>query len=505
MSEPLPDATASAPPEAERPRYFHLLSEIEIRNLHPVLEILRDHRDEVLARWHSLYLDHFGESRSLDEPAFRALYGRDLDAVVENLLAGDMEGFEADVRGLGLALVDRGVPFAEVVASLHLFEESTAAHFERRLKVMVRGPSVYLTFDKLSHCRMILLAGTYFAGREAEAVVRTEVLEREATLAAGGPQGRTSFHGLIGRSAPMRRIYEQIAAAAGGHGAVLIGGESGTGKELAARALHACAGASSRPFMPVNCAALPRELIESELFGHRKGAYTGAQDEYMGIIRSAGNGSVFLDEISEMPVETQAKLLRVLEEHAVRPVGVPRELPVQARFIASTNRDPEEAIRAGALRKDLWYRLGVHRIDMPPLRERRGDVPALVAHFVDLLAARGLRSVEGVDADAVAALEACPWPGNVRELRNAVEHALTAGHGPRLRRGDLPADVFRGGRAVEGAPASPNGVPTYEQAERDLICRALDATRGNKVHAALMLRISRHRLYDKLRKFGLRG
>jgi transcriptional regulator with PAS, ATPase and Fis domain len=485
---------------ADTPRYFHLLSDAELQNLRPILELLRVNRDEVLATWHGLYREHFGDAGTSSEAVFRELYGRDLDAVVDNLLDGDMEGFEADVRDVGQALVEAGVPFAEVVVSLHLFEESAAHYFDKRLRVMLKGPTIYLTFDKLSHCRMILLAGTYFARRDADATQRLRAVEVEATALAGGPVGRSSFHGLVGSSAPMRQLYEQLAAAAGGQGAVFIHGESGTGKELAARALHECSGRASRPFVAVNCAALPAELIENELFGHRKGAYTGAQEEYQGLVRAAGDGTVFLDEITEMPANMQAKLLRVLEERTVRAVGSAKEEPVRARFVASTNRDPERAMESSLLRRDLWFRLSVHRIETPALRQCGSDVPALADHFARLLASRGLRRVEGFDADAVEILLAYHWPGNVRELRNAIEQALTAGSGLRVHRRDLPAHLVRGaaGPRFDGVP-----LPTYEQAERDLIRRALEQAGGNKVQAARALRISRHRLYDKLRRFGI--
>lgn len=487
-------------------RYFHLLSDAEIRDLRPILEIMQEHRDEILGRWHALYVEHFGDAKTLAEPAFREVYGRDLDAVLQNLLHGDMEGLEADVRALGYEFVDRGVPFAEVVASMHLFEESAAEQFQSRLKVLIKGPSIFLTFDKLSHCRMILLAGSYFAGHQSTASARLVGLEREAQALAGGVAGRANFHGLVGRSAVMRRVYEQIAAAAGGHGAVLIAGESGSGKELVARALHACAGgAANRPFVALNCAALPRELIESELFGHRRGAYTGAHTEYEGLIRAASEGTLFLDEITEMAPETQPKLLRVIDERTVRPVGTTREMSVAVRFIASTNRDPEKSVEAGLLRRDLFYRLNVHRLLVPPLRERLEDVACLCDHFVELFAGRGLRRVEGVTEEALAVLREYAWPGNVRELKNAIEHALTVVKGPRIEVSDLPSYVLRGARpgAHESATVTASGVPTLEQGERDLIVRALEVTGGNKLQAARLLRISRHRLYDKLKKFGL--
>jgi transcriptional regulator with PAS, ATPase and Fis domain len=436
------------------------------------------------------------------------VYGRDLDATIRNLLDADIEGFETDLRTVAEDLVEQGVPFDEVVASLHLFEESAGEQFQKRLKLLLQGPSIYQTFDKLSHCRIIVLASAYFAGHEARASTRLHRLEAEATARAGGAALRTSFHGLVGGSAAMRRVYEQIAAVGSGRGSVLVVGESGTGKELVARALHERSSTSGRrPFIAVNCAALPRELIESELFGHRKGAYTGAASENAGLIRAASGGTLLLDEITETAPEIQAKLLRVLEERAVRPVGGAAEVPVDVRFVASTNRDPESAIAAGVLRGDLFYRLAVHRIELPALRERTEDVAPLAAHFCVLLAAIGLRSTEGIEGEALRTLERYPWPGNVRELRNAIEHALSIGRGDRITRSDLPPHVVRGAPSTPAAPkhATAADIPSFAEAERDLIARALDATGGNKLQAARLLRISRHRLYDRLRKYKIEG
>jgi two-component system NtrC family response regulator len=507
--------------DAERPRYFHLLSDGDVRALRPMLEILADRREEVLARWHALYLEHFRDAVTLSAPSFQDLCGRDLDALVRNLMAGDMDGFETDLRAHGRDLVERGVPFAEIVASLHLFEESAAEAMRGRLALDPNGPPLYQIFDKLSHCRIIVLSASYLDGQRSEISARLIELETEATLLAGGPSGRTHFHGLIGGSESMRRIYDQIDAVAGGPGAVLIAGESGTGKELVARAIHERSGGAEidpsptahryrgppmgeRPFIAINCAALPRELIESELFGHRKGAYTGAAGDYVGLIRSASGGTLFLDELTETAPETQAKLLRVLEERAVRPVGGTEEIPVEVRFIASTNRDPDLAVEGGLLRSDLFYRLAVHRILLPPLRARLEDVEPLAAHFAAVLAGLGLRRVQGLEPAALAVLRSYPWPGNVRELRNAIEHALTIGAGDRITRSDLPAHVIAGARPAAGRITQPLlPIPSLEEAERDLIVRALDATGGNKLQAARLLRISRHRLYDRLRKFGL--
>ncbi|MBP8196750.1 MAG: sigma-54-dependent Fis family transcriptional regulator [Deltaproteobacteria bacterium] len=496
---------------SSRPRHFHLLSDGELQLLQPVLRHLFDQRDALLDEFYKRYLSHFGAQVTLGWSAFAELYGRDLDAMVRHLGDCDMDDFAAEVRALGFVMSERGVPFAELISSLHLLEESIATVLG---PVVARGElsgRVFQVIDKLSHCRIIVLASAYFVGQASDAALRLRnVLGSDPAARLG-----SSFSSLVGQSEAMQRFFGQLVAAANSPtGAVLLVGESGTGKELAARALHERSRGSKRPFVAVNCAALPRELIESELFGHRRGAYTGAQSEYGGLVRAASTGTLFLDEITEMAIEVQAKLLRVLEERAVRPVGAPGEIAVDVRFIASTNRDPQKAVAAGLLREDLYYRICAFRLDLPTLRERRSDIPLLVMHFAELLHQRGLRAISSIDGAALRALSTYPWPGNVRELRNAIDFALTVGQGAVLRRDDLPPHVLRGAAPVADEPPSPastptpvspdgSAIPTMEEAERELIRRALQSTSGNKLQAARLLGISRHRLYDSMRRFGL--
>jgi len=272
--------------------------------------------------------------------------------------------------------------------------------------------------------------------------------------------------------------------------------------------VHECGPQHRAPFIAVNCAALPKELIESELFGHRKGAFSGATGEYLGLVRAADAGTLFLDEITEMLPETQAKLLRVLQEWRVRPVGSTQEIPVDVRFIASTNRDPAESVAAGRLREDLYYRLKVHTLTLPPLRDRVEDVPPLVEHFVDLFNARYPREVLGVDDAAMQAMLGHTWPGNVRELMNAIEVAFAYGRGERITLQDLPAEISGVQPALAQARAEQvldalAPLPTFEESERLLLERALDATHGNKVRAAKMLGISRKQLYAKIKKYAI--
>jgi two-component system response regulator HydG len=490
-------------------RYLHLLSDQDIRELRPLLEILRARRDAVLLGWYQRHLEHFGAALTLPKADFIELFGRDLDASTHNLLDDDLEGFELDIRALGHELLERGVSFAALIASLHLFEESAAEQFAPALSELPDRASLYGRFDKLSHCRIILLADSYFAGHRRSTAARIVDLEAEAARLAQNSEPRSCFHGLIGQSSVMQDVYQKLMAAARGQGAVFLCGESGTGKELAARAIHEASGAPERPFIAVNCAALPRELIEAELFGYRKGAFTGAHADSVGLIRAASGGTLLLDEITEMSTDMQAKLLRALEERAVRPVGGARELQVDVRFIASTNRDPDLAVQQGSLRSDLFYRISVHRIALPPLRQRVSDIGLLAMHCMRVLGSRGLRQLEGLDEAALSVLQRYHWPGNVRELRSVVEYALSIGRNQHLAVADLPAYLLQAtqlGPVTEGAPAAPSdtaSVPTMQQAEIALILRALEVTGGNKLQAARLLRISRHRLYDQLRKHGI--
>jgi two-component system response regulator PilR (NtrC family) len=319
----------------------------------------------------------------------------------------------------------------------------------------------------------------------------------------------------------MRRIYDRVEAAARARGTVLIVGESGTGKELVARAIHNMGSNSDAPFVAVNCPAIPRDLIESELFGHKRGSFSGANVDYIGLFRAAEGGALLLDEVTEMNLETQSKLLRVLQERSVRPVGSAAELAVNVRVIASTNRRPEEAVRMGLLREDLYYRLQAHVIEIPPLRERSEDIPLLTSHFIRLFNAdtAPVVPVIGIAEDAMAALLRYSWPGNVRELSNAIESAVTFGRTSRIRLGDLPQNVRQNATEVALLPAIPtagaemqlapvsqltsSSPQTLDEIERELIERTLQIAGHNKTYAAELLHISRKKLYARLAKYGL--
>ncbi len=494
--------------DVKRPQYFHLLWDEEIERLRDILQVLRDRHGEVLDRWHQLYTIHLGEAATLSRREFYALYGRDLTQTINHLLQGDMEQFVMDMRASGERLVERGVPFREVISSLHLFEESCSAIFDQQ-DATADGPSadrisILMTFDKLSHCRMIVLAEAYFGTTQARTQARTQALEREVARLAPDPHVRQHFHGIIGQSPAMRDVFQRVSAAGASRGTVLIVGESGTGKELVARAIHELSNSGTAPFVPVNCSALPRELIESELFGYKRGAFSGATTEYQGLFRAAEGGALFLDEVTEMAPETQAKLLRTLQERTIRPVGSVREVPVKVRIIASTNRDPHEAVRQGRLREDLYYRLNVNTLFLPPLRERREDIPLLVEYFLSYFSERLDTRRRELDPSALAALEDYAWPGNVRELMNVIESAYTFSRADLITLADLPATLglaVQSQRAQASLPIS--SLLSFAETERDLIARALASTAGNKLQAAKLLGISRKKLYAKIAKYHL--
>jgi transcriptional regulator with PAS, ATPase and Fis domain len=490
------------------PRHYHLLWDEELEALRPVLTIIAERLGEVLQHWYQLYVLHFGDKRSLSESEFREIFGVALSRDTRRLLVGDMDGYAIDTIRTGELLCERKVPFAEIVASLHLFEESAYGVFPNPPPPL----EIYTAFDKVSHVRMILLADAYFRSTSASAGARIQALERQATLVAR--EKRLIFHGLVGSSAEMRRLYDRIEAAGRTRGTIMIVGESGTGKELVARAIHECGGAVTGPFLALNCAAIPKDLIESELFGYRKGAFSGAIADYLGLFRAAEGGTLFLDEVTEMAAETQSKLLRAVQEHSVRPVGSAREMPVNVRLIASTNREPDDAVRTGNLRQDLYYRLQAGVLNVPPLRERSDDIPLLVAHFIEFFNEKlqPLIAVRGIEEEALAAMTEYRWPGNVRELSNSIEGAFTFGGTAMIRLQELPRCIAQGRpiSTTQGLDAisevAPSVLPSgsFAEAERELIARALKSNDGNKVATAALLRISRKKLYAKIEKYGLR-
>jgi len=307
---------------------------------------------------------------------------------------------------------------------------------------------------------------------------------------------------VIGESVPMKALRQQIALAAPTNGRVLIYGESGTGKELVARALHAASLRCNEPFVEVNCAAIPEELIESELFGHTKGSFTGASEDKVGKFRTADNGTLFLDEVGDMSVRTQAKVLRVLEEQRLEPVGSNQPFDVDVRVIAATNQKLEELISRGLFREDLFYRLNVIPFTVPALRERVEDIPSLARHFLtEFSAAYGRRPKELADA-SLAVLMRYAWPGNVRELRNLIERLVIICPQERIEPLHLPPELFRG---VTGSPTQPYA--TLHEArsayEREFILRKLGENQWNMTRTAQSLGLERSHLYRKMKSLGI--
>ena len=362
-----------------------------------------------------------------------------------------------------------------------------------------------------------------FDQAEVRTIVRKALRTRDLAGAEAtreeAREGAGARFGIIGESDAIAAVYGVLDRVADSPTTVLVTGESGTGKELVARALHENSSRRERPFIKVNCAAIPKDLMESELFGYERGAFTGAVASKPGRFELASGGTLFLDEIAEIPVEMQVKLLRVLQESEFERVGGIKTIRVDVRLVAATNRDLKREIAQGTFREDLYYRLAVVPLALPALRERATDIPLITAHFVQKFNARLKKSVAGIEDAAMDALVAYAWPGNIRELENVIERAILFCDGHRVRLSDLPPEL-RGTEATgrTGPPgslapardeATGDGLKEQVKAamtrlERDLIVRALDQTGGNVTHAARLLKISRKGLQLKMKELGLR-
>ncbi|MCC6524003.1 MAG: sigma-54-dependent Fis family transcriptional regulator [Polyangiaceae bacterium] len=331
----------------------------------------------------------------------------------------------------------------------------------------------------------------------AHRALRGEVAALRAALAAAQHCGE-----LVGAHGSMLRLFDLVARGAASDATVLVVGESGTGKELVARALHAAGPRAGGPFVAVNCTAVPEGLLESELFGHVRGAFTDTRAERRGLLLEADGGTLFLDEIGDMPLGLQPKLLRALQDRRVRPVGGSGEVAFDARIVAATHRDLESLVEERRFREDLYYRLNVIQIAVPPLRARGGDVLLLAERFLDNFARRAGRPVPRLSAAAAERLLAYGWPGNVRELENCIERAVALGRGPELGLDDLPEKIraYRP-HAVLLPAEDPSEIAPLEEVERRYILRALEAVGGNKSEAALRLGLDRKTLYRKLERY----
>jgi len=321
---------------------------------------------------------------------------------------------------------------------------------------------------------------------------------------------RNDFHGMIGRSEPMRKVYRLIEAVASTDASVLLLGETGTGKELTARAIHECSNRNEGPFIAVNAPAIPHELIESALFGHEKGSFTGAHQRHIGYCEQANGGTLFLDEICEMNYDVQAKLLRFLQDHEVQRVGAKSSKSVDVRVIAATNRNPNKQIENSKLREDFFYRLSVVSISLAPLKERDGDIGLLTRYFLDLAAAKYGRGMTTISQEAAKLLESYNWPGNIRQLEHIIDQIVITNNSNELTPQMLPDDILKGSSQAGNPPIGVHEVGkakksalSIQKMESNLIRQALELTSGSIQDAAKQLGFSDATLYRKIKKYGI--
>lgn len=329
--------------------------------------------------------------------------------------------------------------------------------------------------------------------------LETRLLKKEVFRLKREVESRYQFHKLIGKSPSMQKIYDLIERISASSSNVLITGESGTGKELVAKAIHYNGIRKEGPFIAINCSAIPENLLESELFGYKKGAFTDAKSDKKGLIFEANEGTLFLDEVTEMPLSLQAKLLRVIEEREVRPLGDTNSYPIDVRFISASNKNIELLIQQGRFREDLYYRLKVIDIEMPPLRERKEDIPILIQSFITRYSQEFKKNVSGISEEAIKILLNYSWPGNVRELENIIQRAITLSQHERILPEDLPPYLIQrtDEKLFEWALEEKM---TLEQLEKEYIKRVLIETGGNKSKAAEILGLDRKTLYRKLQE-----
>ncbi|ACG71555.1 two component, sigma54 specific, transcriptional regulator, Fis family [Anaeromyxobacter sp. K] len=457
----------------------------------PVRVLVADDKENMRKLLAKILADGYAVEEAEDGARALSLVAtRPYDVVVTDIRMPGADGFEL------LGAVKARAPDTEVVM---MTGYATIADAVRAMRM---GAFDYLEkpFDPDAALAVVARAAEH--KRLADAARRDDA-------SAGEP---SSFHNLVGRSARMRAVYGLLDKAAGLDITVLLLGETGTGKELAARAIHYHSARRERRFVPVNCGALPAELVESELFGHARGAFTGAAAAKAGLFEEAQGGSLFLDEVGELPLPAQVKLNRALQEREIRRVGDTQPLKVDVRVIAATHRDLREEVRAGRFREDLFYRLHVFPVTLPPLRERAEDVPLLAQHFL-AKHARALRRelAGGFEPEALRRLAGYPWPGNVRELENAVERAVAVSSGDRVRVADLPAEVA-GAAPVGPEPADLAKLPYKEavaeardRTSREYLVALLAEFGGNVTRAAERAGMERESLHRLLRRYGLRS
>ena len=441
-----------------------LIAEDEKNTREGLARALRQHYDVILA-------EH-------GQRALQILQEKSVDIVLSDIRMPGMDGMTLMKR----ALARTPKPLFILITAYGSIETAVEA--------MKHGAYDFLT-KPVNLGRLEILLKRALHNREIERENRD--LHQQLSVKFG-------MEALVGESAVMQEVFETVRQVATSRASVLIEGESGTGKELVAHALHGLSPRSGGPFVPVHCAALSESLLESELFGHEKGAFTGATEQRKGRFEAANGGTLFLDEIGEVSPATQVKLLRVLEERSFERVGGQDSVNVDVRMITATNRDLQKMMDAGDFREDLFFRLYVVVIHMPPLRERIGDIALLLKHYLDNFNEENAKQLEGFTSDALDILTAYRWPGNVRELRNVVERMVVMARGTRLTVRDIPSSV----RDSTGAGPRSVGGLSLEESEKQMIVRALRLSKGNRTRAAEQLGISRRTLHRKLNDYGLR-
>jgi DNA-binding NtrC family response regulator len=446
----------------------------------------------------------------------------DDDAVARDLLAEALkkEGYHVEAYSSGEAAIARG---REGRVDLVLTDIRMGAvdglTVLREFKRMSQDTAIVVltAFGSLEGAIEAIKQGAYdylakpFKKEEIKLVVQRSLdhcrLLRENTKFREELKSKDEWSPLVGSSPAMLEVYKLVARVSESRSTVLLQGESGTGKELIARAIHGNSPRRDKPFVPVNCGALPDALLESEMFGYEKGAFTGAVGTKTGLFEAANGGTLFLDEVGELGQALQVKLLRVMQDHDVRRVGGTTSIKVDVRIIAATNRDLEQLVKEGKFRDDLFYRLNVVRITLPSLKEREEDIPMLAHHFLQKCAAGTTTAVRGFHPDTMECLQRYRWPGNVRELENAIERAVSLSHGPLLTPEDLPASIRQAPSPSEQKPDMPDTTEsvymTLEEVEKRHLMRVLKETKGNKVKAAKILGIDRRTLYRMAERFGV--
>jgi two-component system response regulator PilR (NtrC family) len=454
------------------------------QGIRDVLEVL------ISSKGHSV-----ATARSVDE-ARQAIGSQPFDLVLTDLrLEPGGDGMEV----LRAARDQRDPPEVIVMTAFGTRERAQRAIAEGAHFYLEKGPYLATDVDVLV----------------AQAIKKRQLVEDNAALRRA-LEGRFGLEGLIGKSAPMREVADIVSRVAPLKATVLISGESGTGKERVARALHAGSENAGGPFIPLDCGAIPPTLIESELFGHVKGAFTGADTARTGLFEAARRGTIFLDEVGELPLSLQPKLLRVLQERRVKPVGATDEVPIDCRVIAATNRDLEAEVRAGRFREDLYFRLNVLQLELPPLRERREDIPLLIAAFVERFSREHGRPVKSVAPGAMQRLLDFSYPGNVRQLENIIERGVALASGSTIELAQLPKEVLVAAERTparvvslsSSAPFPEEGVDLerlVNEFERQWIDRALERAGGVKTRAAELLGLSFRQFRYKLSRYDQKG